>query len=130
MTPPERERARDPMSRMRAGRPGARPGPRQMARRVFLVWLAGAAARLALLRVPRLWFDEATTGLLGLAVLRGDFPVYFFGQPFMGALDGYLAAPLYAVLGVSARTLELLPVLLAVAWLGLVLRLKIGRAHV
>lgn len=109
---------------MRAGRPDAPPGPRQMARRVLLVWLAGAAVRLALLRVPRLWFDEATTGLLGLAVLRGDFPVYFFGQPFMGALDGYLAAPLYAGLGVSARTLELLPVLLAVAWLGLVLRLS------
>ena len=61
-----------------------------MARRVFLVWLAGAVVRLALLKEPHLWFDEATTGLLGLAVLRGDFPVYFFGQPFMGALDGYL----------------------------------------
>jgi hypothetical protein len=82
-----------------------------------------ALLRLVLLRDPRLWYDEATTGLLGLAVLRGGLPVYFFGQPFMGALDGYLAAPLYAALGVSARTLELVPVLLSVAGLALTVRL-------
>jgi hypothetical protein len=78
--------------------------------------------RLALLAWPRLWFDEATTGLLGLAVLRGELPVYFFGQPFMGALDGYLAAPVYLALGPSAWTLELVPVLLSLVWMGLVVR--------
>jgi hypothetical protein len=61
------------------------------------------AIRLLLLRLPRLWYDEATSGLLGLSVLRGELPVYFFGQPFMGALDGYLAAPLFWLLGPSAR---------------------------
>src|SRR4029450_7231574 len=75
------------------------------------------------LRFPRLWSDEATTGFLGLAVLNGELPIYFFGQPFMGALDGYLAAPLFWLLGPSARTLELLPVLLALATVGLTVRL-------
>jgi hypothetical protein len=79
--------------------------------------------RLLLLRLPRLWYDEATTGLLGLAVLQGELPTYFFGQSFMGALDGYLAAPVYQLLGVSARTLELVPVLLALASVGLTVRL-------
>jgi hypothetical protein len=79
--------------------------------------------RLLLLRWPRLWHDEATTGLLGLAVLQGDLPIYFFGQPFMGALDGYLAAPIYWSLGISARTLELVPVLLALITVALTVRL-------
>jgi hypothetical protein len=79
--------------------------------------------RLLLLRLPRLWYDEATTGLLGLAVLQGELPTYFFGQSFMGALDGYLAAPVYQLFGVSARTLELVPMLLALASVGLTVRL-------
>ncbi len=92
-------------------------------RRVLLVLLAGAALRLALLRFPRLWYDEATTGIMGLTVLHGALPVYFYGQAFMGALDAYLAAPLYLLLGVSARTLELAAVLAGLVWIGLVARL-------
>ena len=41
----------------------------------------------------------------------------------MGALDGYLAAPSSGFSGVSARTLELVPVLLALAGVDLTLRL-------
>jgi F5/8 type C domain len=85
--------------------------------------VVGAMVRLVLLRDPGVWYDEATVGLLGLRVLRGDLPVYFFGQPYMGALDGYLAAPLYAVLGPSIVALKLLPVVLSIVWLVLVVRL-------
>ena len=93
-------------------------------RGALLVALGGAALlRLLLLRLPRIWYDEATTGLLGLAVLQGELPTYFFGQSFMGALDGYLAAPVYELFGVSARTLELVPVLLALITVGLTVRL-------
>jgi F5/8 type C domain len=77
----------------------------------------GALVRMALLRAPSIWFDEANTGLMGLAVLRGDFPVYFFGQPFMGALDAYLAAPLYLTFGASVRMLKTLPLVLVLAWM-------------
>jgi hypothetical protein len=79
----------------------------------------GALVRMALLRAPSIWHDETTTGLMGLAVLRGDFPVYFFGQPFMGALDAYLAAPLYLTFGPSVRTLKVLPLVLVLAWMAL-----------
>ena len=84
---------------------------------------AGALVRIVLLRAPEVWFDEATTGLMGLAVLRGDFPLYFFGQPFMGALDAYLAAPLYLTLGVSVRVLKVLPLVLVLVWMALTVRL-------
>jgi predicted membrane-bound mannosyltransferase len=109
--------------------PGRREGSSSSAgagrsRGALVVALAvGVLARLLLLLHPGLWYDEATTGLLGLSVLQGELPVYFFGQSFMGALDGYLAAPVYWVLGVSARTLELVPVLLALAGLVLTVRL-------
>jgi hypothetical protein len=93
---------------------------------LFVTIACAALVRFSLLRFPRLWYDVATTGVMGLAVLRGQFPVYFFGQPFMGAFgDAYLAAPLYLLFGVSARTLELLPVLLSVVWLALMARLAL-----
>jgi hypothetical protein len=50
---------------------------RRAARGVVFVWMAGAAVRLALLSRPDPWFDEGTSGLLGLAVLRGRLPIYF-----------------------------------------------------
>ena len=98
-------------------------GLRRLRSGLVVALAVGVVVRLLLLRWPRLWYDEATTGLLGLAVLQGDLPIYFFGQPFMGALDGYLAAPIYWSLGISARTLELVPVLLALVVVGLTIRL-------
>ncbi len=103
--------------------PPAAPESGTASRGLLIALGVGVIVRLLLLRLPRLWYDEATSGLLGLSVLRGELPVYFFGQPFMGALDGYLAAPLFWLLGVSARTLELVPVLLALASVGLTVRL-------
>jgi hypothetical protein len=111
----------DPVSGWGGGSGAERPGA--SARWFLLAFGVATVVRLLLLRIPTLWYDEATTGLLGLAVLRGELPVYFFGQAFMGALDGYLAAPVYWTLGVSARTLELVTVLLALAGVGLTVRL-------
>ncbi|HWC01133.1 MAG TPA: hypothetical protein VHF87_00055, partial [Methylomirabilota bacterium] len=102
---------------------GPRAGDGTGARWLVVALGLTTLVRLLLLRLPRLWYDEATTGLLGLSVLNGELPVYFFGQPFMGALDGYLAAPVFWLLGVSARTLELVPVLLSLAAVGLTVRL-------
>ena len=73
------------------------------ARHVLLVFAAGALVRLALLRIPQMWYDEATVGIMGLVVLRGEWPVYFHGQPFMGALDAYLAAPIYFAVEAASR---------------------------
>lgn len=75
---------------------------------------AGAAATAAL------WFDEATAGLMGRRTLLGEFLLYFHGQAYMGAVDGYLHALPFALLGSSLDTIRLFPVLLSLLHVALV----------
>lgn len=57
--------------------------------------------------------DEATMGLMALHMARGtDFPVFFYGQSYMGSLEAALAAPLFNIFGASLVTLRLGMVLL------------------
>ncbi|NUT34832.1 MAG: hypothetical protein HOV79_17385 [Hamadaea sp.] len=52
--------------------------------------------------------DEATIGLAALHIWRGeDFPVYFYGQHYMGTIEAYLAAPLVGLLGPTTLALRL-----------------------
>ncbi|WP_430496742.1 hypothetical protein ACQRWP_19730 [Micromonospora trifolii] len=104
-------------------RPGARPG--------LVGWLTGLAAlagvgyRLWLLlhAAPPTNSDEATMGLAALHIARGeDFPVWFYGQQYMGTLEAYLAAPVFALaggpslLGLRLPTLALYALFLLLAW--------------
>jgi hypothetical protein len=87
-----------------------------------------AAAVLILLRSAVLVFwpqsqfdaDQAITGLMAkhLAELRA-FPVFYYGQNYMLAVEAWLVAPFFVVFGVSvtALRLPLLAINLAVAWL-------------
>jgi hypothetical protein len=87
--------------------------------------VAGAAAPGILARVlaagtAAIWFDEATAGLMGRRAVRGEFLLYFHGQAYMGAVDGYLHALPFAVLGSSLGALRVLPVLLSLVHVALV----------
>lgn len=90
----------------------------------LLVGLAGTGYRLALLLAdaPPTNSDEATMGLAALRIARGeDFPVWFYGQAYMGTLEAYLAAPLFALTGPSVLalrlpTLALYTLFLALSW--------------
>ncbi|WP_431936776.1 DUF423 domain-containing protein [Micromonospora sp. RP3T] len=76
----------------------------------LLVGGVGVGYRLALLLAdaPPTNSDEATMGLAALHIARGDaFPVWFYGQAYMGTLEAYLAAPLVAVAGPSVLVLRL-----------------------
>ena len=45
---------------------------------------------------PVLDSDEGTMGIMGLDIAyRGATPVFFYGQNYMGALEAYLAAPMF-----------------------------------
>lgn len=55
--------------------------------------------------------DMAVTGLMGRHILRGHFPVFFYGQPFCGSIEAYLAAAIFALLGSSPLPLSLAPTL-------------------
>ncbi|MFD6567736.1 hypothetical protein [Micromonospora profundi] len=110
-----------------AGRP--RPGP--SARQGLVGWLtvsallAGIGYRLWLLAhsTPATNSDEATMGLAALHIARGEgFPVWFYGQQYMGTLEAYLAAPIFAlaggpsVLGLRLPTVALYALFLLLAW--------------
>ena len=59
--------------------------------------------------------DEAITGLVALHIARGEAaPAYFYGQDYMGALEAYLAAPLFAAFGPGVAALRV-PLLLVYA---------------
>ncbi|MET7866159.1 hypothetical protein [Micromonospora taraxaci] len=119
MTAGVREQPRD------AGRPRpvARLGPAGWL--TALVLLTGVGYRLWLLAhaTPPTNSDEATMGLAALHIARGeDFPVWFYGQQYMGTLEAYLAAPVFALaggpslVGLRLPTLALYAVFLLLAW--------------
>lgn len=53
--------------------------------------------------------DEAVLGIQAERILRGQFPIYFYGQAYMGSWDAYLMAPLIAIFGPSAAVLHSVP---------------------
>src|SRR5690348_10356261 len=77
--------------------------------------LAGTAVRLAivLLGYPADDSDEATMGLMALHIVtRGEHPIFFYGQNYMGALEAYLGAAFFRLFGVSVLSLRLSVLLL------------------
>jgi hypothetical protein len=57
--------------------------------------------------------DEATVGIQAEHILRGELPVYFYGQANMGSLEAYLIALLFAIFGPSVWALRMEPALLS-----------------
>lgn len=75
-------------------------------------------AALVLAGAPPTNSDEATMGLMALHIAEHtSLPVFFYGQHYMGAIEAYLAAPLFALLGPSTPVLRLSTVVLYAAFL-------------
>lgn len=63
-------------------------------------------------------FDSATPGLMALHILRGEnFPLFYYGQHYMGALEAYLAAGFFALFGVSDIALSLSAIAFSLGWI-------------
>ena len=62
------------------------------------------------------YYDEALTGLMSLAILRGIPQVFYWGQPYLAALDAYLAAAAFYLFGPSTLVLRLGVVWVSVFW--------------
>jgi hypothetical protein len=85
---------------------------------------AGLAAVFFLARViialsptfSETYYDEALTGLMSLAILRGIPQVFYWGQPYLAALDAYLAAAAFYLFGPSTLVLRLGVVWVSVFW--------------
>jgi len=70
----------------------------------------GVAYRLVLilLTVPGSNSDEATFGLAAMHIAAGrEFPIFLYGQHYMGTVESYLAAPLFALFTPSWPLLRL-----------------------
>jgi hypothetical protein len=78
-------------------------------------WMLTIVAAATLARFLLIYFnwpvtnsDEGNMGLLALHVaFQRDHPTFFYGLPYMGPLEGYIAAPLFRIFGVSLFTLRL-----------------------
>ncbi|HEX2501330.1 MAG TPA: hypothetical protein VHO73_07705 [Methylomirabilota bacterium] len=69
--------------------------------------------------------DEAVVGLMARHVLQGEFPVFFYGQRYMGGLEPHLAALGFALGGATPLALKL--VCLAEALVLVALTAELGR---
>src|SRR5580765_1667661 len=63
--------------------------------------------------------DEALLGVQAQHILQGERPIYYYGQPYMGSLEAYLVAMVFALAGSSVWTLRIVPMVLSlvVVWL-------------
>jgi hypothetical protein len=93
------------------------------------LWLAGSGALLAavflalryrLALTPTLaetYYDEALTGLMASAILRGAPQVFYWGEPYGGAIgDAYPTALGFWLFGPSTLVLRMTAAILAVPW--------------
>ncbi|MBN1427987.1 MAG: hypothetical protein JXB07_06350 [Anaerolineae bacterium] len=79
----------------------------------------GLAIRLMLIIRSgwRIDYDEAMIGLLGLRVMRGEWMAFIPAQPTLGAIEAYLLAPVFALLGANAVTFRLVSLALSAAYI-------------
>lgn len=69
----------------------------------FLIqWIMGRSPILA-----ESYYDEAVTGEMALHILKGEPQLFFWGQPYMGALEAYLSSFLFFLFGSSAFVLHM-----------------------
>ncbi len=88
-------------------------GPALLLGAIFL------AVRVIIARSPLLaetYYDEALTGLMSLQILRGIPQVFYWGQPYLGALDAYLAAVAFRLFGPSTLALRLGTAWVSIFW--------------
>lgn len=84
---------------------------------VAALLFAAAFIRGAYLLTPSLDSDEAVVGLMGIHILRGEYPIFFWGEPYCGPIESYLAALFFFFLGPSRLSLNLAPAVFSILFL-------------
>jgi 4-amino-4-deoxy-L-arabinose transferase-like glycosyltransferase len=84
--------------------------------------LAALALKLSLLLANALPFnsDEAVVALMARHILRGERPLFFYGQAYMGSLDAYLVAGGFSLFGEHVWVVRAVQVALYLVTLSLV----------
>ncbi len=78
------------------------------------ILLVAAGLKIALLVFDRVPFnsDEAVVGLMARHILAGEQPIFFYGQAYMGSLDGWLVALAFAIFGQQVWAIRLVQTVL------------------
>jgi hypothetical protein len=108
--------------------PEAAATRRRTATCALMIGLAGVVWRVALLfaDTPPANSDEAIAGLAALHIAQGrDFPIFFYGQHYLGAIQSYLAAVLFAVFPPSTALLRIPPLFAYALFVLLMYRLAV-----
>lgn len=77
---------------------------------VLIILVVAFNLRVLLLALgwPPLDSDQAYIGLMGMHIaFNHDFPIFFYGQGYMGAFEAYVAAILFSIFGSSTFILQL-----------------------
>jgi hypothetical protein len=98
-----------------------------MAPRAFGIGLAGLllvglALRLAIIAGPlgEIDGDEAVVGLMARHIaFLGERPVFYWGQPYLGSLEAFTAAPLFRLFDSSTLLLKLVPTAYSLGFMAL-----------
>jgi 4-amino-4-deoxy-L-arabinose transferase-like glycosyltransferase len=85
---------------------------------VILLVAAGLKIGLLIADVVPFNADEAVVALMARHILQGELPIFFYGQAYMGSLDGWLVAAGFAVFGQEVWVIRLIQGLL---YLGVIL---------
>src|SRR5216110_1577490 len=93
--------------------------------RVFEIGLAASLAvgllvRLAVIASPlgEIDADEAVVGLMARHIaFLGERPVFYWGQPYLGSLEAFSAAPLFTLFDSSTIALKLVPTIYSLGFL-------------
>jgi 4-amino-4-deoxy-L-arabinose transferase-like glycosyltransferase len=56
--------------------------------------------------------DEAIVGLMAKHILKGELPIFFYGQSYMGSFDAYLVAFGFLLFGINVWVIRLVQTLL------------------
>lgn len=92
---------------------------------LVLALLLSLAARVLLVARTHAMIDgdEAMVGIQAERILHGQYPFYFYGQPYMGSLEAYFAAAIFRVFGPSSWALRAVPIALSLLLVYLTWRL-------
>src|SRR5947209_14670115 len=108
---------------------GTEQGEQKHRNRWYTPWLSPLWLCLLIALALRTWLivrthgvldgDEALVGIQAERILRGEFPIYFYGIPYFGSLEAYLIALIFAITGPSVWALRAEPILvsLLLVWL-------------
>ena len=86
-----------------------------------LLLLAALALRVALLLGTAGWLeaDEAIVGLMARRILEGERPFFYWGQQYLGTLEPFSAAAVFALVGSSTLALKAVPTAYSLIYVGL-----------